>query len=818
MRYGKIAVSAATYAIDKPYRYHIPPDLAPRVQVGMRVLVPFSRGNKLTEGLILSLWDGDLIPNLKDVHTLLDEAPVLTPEGIRLALWMRAWYFCTVYEAVRAMLPAGLFYAIRDVYGFAEGISAEEALERVSAAPLQKRVVEVVRDYGGQATLEQICTIFGPKDPRGALKALRERGLLTLTTSSSRHVGDQTESIAQLACPLEEALAQLKKTAKAQRRVLQLLDEVGSASAKEIQYFTGTGKPTLNKLAKQGLISLFQREVFRSPAHGAVVAAPPPVLNEEQQQAFEALCRQMEEGKAACSLLYGVTGSGKTQVYIRLIHAALGQGKTAMVLVPEIGLTPQILRIFEGQFGDRVAILHSGLSAGERYDEWKRVKKGKAQVVIGTRSAVFAPLAHLGLIILDEEQESSYQSEQTPRYHAREIAKFRCSQNQALLVLGSATPCVESMYQARSGVYGFLQLKKRYNEHTMPQVQIVDMKEELRAGRSGLISRALEQELRENLRRGEQSILFLNRRGTSRMVVCGACGASPECPHCSVKLTYHKDNNRMMCHYCGYSQEMMESCPECGGRLLLVDAGVQMVQEELEERFPNTQVLRMDADTVTARNPHGQILSQFEQQKIPILLGTQMVAKGLDFEQVTLVGVLEADTSLYVDHYRAGERTFSLLTQVVGRAGRGSRSGRAVIQTYTPKNDVIAFAAAQDYDGFYESEILVRKLRNLPPFADQYVLWLSGPNESHVLSSAHRMKSALDVWRNRPDIRPHFLNLYGPAEAPVVRVMGRYRYKLTLVCHNQKKIREMLAFLLQTFRQDPYNQGVAIAVDFNPMD
>lgn len=818
VRYAKIAVSAATYAIDKPYTYRFPQELAERAQVGMRVLVPFARGNRLTEGIILSMWDGSLMPNLKSVHTLLDECPVLNEEGVRLALWMRDWYFCTVYDAVRAMLPAGLFYALKDQYVLSKDVSFEQALEATANAPLQKKALEVLQQHDGRATREQICTAFGSKDPHNALRALQERGLILRTTSTSRHVGDKTESIARLACPLEEALEKVSKTAKARRAVLKLLDEVGSASIKEIHYFTGTSASTVKTLEKLGLVTLFPREVFRSPKHGSDVKEMPPVLNDEQQEAYEALCADVRSGQPSCSLLYGVTGSGKTQVYIRLIHEVLHQGKTALVLVPEIALTPQILQKFEAQFGEQVAILHSALSAGERYDEWKRVRNGQAKVVIGTRSAVFAPLEKLGLIVLDEEQESSYKSEQSPRYHAREIAKFRCSQTGATLVLGSATPCVESMYQARKQVYRLLTLKKRYNEQAMPLVHVVDMKEELRSGHAGLVSRPLAGEIQKNLERGEQSILFLNRRGTSRMVVCALCGESPECPNCSVKLTYHKDNQRLMCHHCGYSQLKPDICPRCGGELLFVDAGVQMVQEELNGLFPGTEVLRMDADSVSARNTHEQLLGRFVSEKIPILLGTQMVAKGLDFEGVTLVGVLEADMSLYVNHYRAGERTFALLTQVVGRAGRGCRSGRAVIQTYTPQNDVIVHAANQDYDAFYQSEILLREMRSLPPFADQYVLTFSGLQERQVLCSAHRMKSALDVWRGNEEVRPGFLNLYGPAEAPVLRVMGRYRYKLTLVCHNNKKIREMLAFLLQTFRQDPYNKGVSVAVDLNPMD
>jgi primosomal protein N' (replication factor Y) len=578
-------------------------------------------------------------------------------------------------------------------------------------------------------------------------------------------------------------------------------------------YFTGVTRSPIRELEKKGLVSLFQREVYRRTLIAEGPTQEPPVLNGEQQAAFEGLRELMDAPEAACALLWGVTGSGKTQVYISLIHAAIARGRTALVLVPEIALTPQLLRLFEAQFGQNVAILHSSLPAGERYDEWKRALRGKAQVVVGTRSAVFAPLDNLGLIVLDEEQEGSYRSEQSPCYHAREVAKYRCAQSGGLLLLGSATPSVESMYRARQGVYHLFRLSRRYNEQAMPEVQIVDMRQELRSGNATTLSGPLRRELEANLQRGEQAVLFLNRRGTSRMAVCVDCGQTPECPNCSVKLTYHGDNRRLMCHHCGFSRKMEPRCPSCGGTLSLVDAGVQMVQEELEQAFPGTGVLRMDADSVSAANRHEDILRRFEQEKIPILLGTQMVAKGLDFENVTLVGALEADQGLYVDSYRAGERVFSLLTQVVGRAGRGSRNGRAVIQTFTPKNDIITCAARQDYEAFYEAEIQLRAARQAPPLRELYLLRLSGMEEPRVVNSARRLADALEQWRRSPQMVAEPFEVYGPAQAPVLRVMGRYRYRLTLLCRDTKGIRAMLAQLLAAFQQDSANKGVSLSVE-----
>ena len=489
-----------------------------------------------------------------------------------------------------------------------------------------------------------------------------------------------------------------------------------------------------------------------------------------------------------------------------------------MVLVPEIALTPQLLHIFASHFGDAIAVLHSSLRAGERYDEWKRARSGKARVVIGTRSAVFAPLTNLGLIVLDEEQEYTYKSENVPRYHARDVAKFRCARSGAVLLLGSATPSVESMYLAQTGVYRLFTLRSRYNTRALPRVRIVDMKQELRVGNGSDISQPLREGLEANLERGEQSILFLNRRGNSRMAACGECGEVPSCPRCSAYLTYHSANGRLMCHYCGHSERLPDACPHCGGAFHFIGTGTQKVQEELEALFPGTEVMRMDTDTVSAVQSHEKLLSRFEGEKVPILVGTQMVAKGLDFENVTLVGVISADLSLYVDDYRAGERTFSLLTQVVGRAGRGEKTGRAIIQTFTPENEVIAAAAAQDYDTFYQQEIAMRRVRGCPPFRDLFVLTASGTEESRVLRMCVRLRRTLESWFADPAYQGLDVQLLGPAPATVAKVNNRYRYRLTISGHNSKTMRSLVAALLCAAHGDKEMRGVSVFADINPMD
>ena len=810
---AKVAVARAVYAIDKPYDYLVPGELEPRLRPGMRVLVPFGSGNRGSDGLVLALREGpDGAAGLKPITAALDPEPVLDGAAIQLALWMREWYFCTVYDAVKAMLPAGLYFSLRDWIVLKKGLDRTAVYEAAEGSAPARQLAELLLALGGRGDMEQIRAAFGPKDPEPAIRRLLDRGAAERVTSAQQGVDDKVE---KLAVPAEEAMALAaprRRTAPLRFSVTELLCQLGSASVKELCYFTGASMQTLRSLEKSGVLTLERQEVFRRVPLDDVEPAGPIRLNEEQERAFQELDAMSRAG-AGAALLYGVTGSGKTQVYLRLIQETLARGRTALVLVPEIALTPQLLRIFAAHFGGQIGVLHSSLRAGERYDEWKRIRRGEARVVIGTRSAVFAPLEQLGLVILDEEQEASYKSENNPRYHARDVAKYRCVQSGALLVMGSATPSVETMYSAQTGRCGLFILKERFNRRALPQVQVVDMKEELRAGNGRAISRPLQQALEDTLVRGEQAILFLNRRGASRMVSCGECGAVPECPRCSVKLTYHSANGRLMCHYCGYSQPLPPACPDCGGKLNFIGVGTQKVQEELEELFPGTPVLRMDTDTVTAARSHEAILEEFRRGKAPFLVGTQMVAKGLDFENVTLVGVVLADQSLFVDDFRAGERTFSLLTQVVGRAGRGEKTGRALIQTFTPEHDVLRFSARQDYDSFYRTEIQLRRLRREPPFRDVFLITASGLNEGAVLRASVRFRQALEGALGQLDQE---WQLLGPAPAAVAKINDRYRYRLTLTAQNSRALRQLLAALLRSAHQDRENRGVSLYADLNP--
>ena len=532
-------------------------------------------------------------------------------------------------------------------------------------------------------------------------------------------------------------------------------------------------------------------------------------LNEEQATAFNGLLQLLKSDSPEAALLYGVTGSGKTLIYIKLIEQALSFGKTAIVLVPEIALTPQTVKIFESQFGDKVAVLHSALATGQRHDEWKRIRDGGVGVVVGTRSAVFAPLDNIGLIVIDEEQEHTYKSDQSPRYHARDIAKYRVTRSSGLLLLASATPSIDSMYSAKSGNYGFFILKNRYNERDLPPVLIVDMKKELAAGNGGSISTILRNELEKNLQNNEQSILFINRRGTSPLVTCGECGFTYKCRNCSVSMIYHMSKKRLLCHYCGFSIPTPLNCPECSGKLKFLGAGTQKIELELLDIFPGISIIRMDADTTTRKDSHNKLLTSFKKQEGQILLGTQMVTKGLDFANVTLVGVLSADMSLYMSDYRANETTFSLITQVVGRSGRAEKPGRAVIQTFTPENKVISVASKQDYEGFYESEILLRKALGSPPVRDLIALTSVGTDEAMVIKSCAILKNALqNYFRGNSAIR-----LLGPAPATVPKISNKYRYRLLVNCVNNKRVRETIAHVIKEFARDSKNRGVTVVAN-----
>ena len=809
---AKIAVSAANFAIDKPYSYCIPEgmDLCP----GQRVTVPFGRGNRRCEGVVLALESGDEA-GLKAVEQILDEEPVVSAYMLRLAAFVRERYFCTFYDALRTMLPAGLWFRTKNSISPTDDRSwAEKSIKNEDAGT----ILTLLSDSGGQTDEEILrSAIEDEQRLHGALQYLLRKKWITAQSDFSRRLSDKTERIATLAASPEEAMefaSHRPKSAAMQKAVLELLCGLGSVSVKELCYFTGASAATVNRLEKLGYLTLSERPVLRCREIKPAQLDGPLVLNAEQNAAFVGLNAQRKEENPGVALLYGVTGSGKTSVYIKLIQDCLEAGQSAMLLVPEIALTPQLLSTVTAYFGDRVAVLHSSLSAGERYDQWKRVKSGEARLVVGTRSAVFAPCVNLGLVILDEEQEHSYKSENSPRYHAREVAIWRGAKEKALVLLGSATPSVENMYRAKTGAYRLYEIKQRFGGRKLPSVSIVDMREELKNGNDLSFSDTLRDSIIDAHDAGKQAIILLNRRGNSRALVCVDCRQTPECPRCSVKLTYHSANNRLMCHYCGFSQPVPQRCPRCEGHLKAIGTGTQKLQQELEFIFPDYEIARMDADTVNAVNTHEKILNHFKNDRVPVLIGTQMVAKGLNLPDVTVVGVLDADLSLYTDSFRAAETTFNMLTQVVGRAGRGDSPGLAVIQTMQPEHQVIRLAARQDYDSFYQLEIQLRRLQNAPPFGDLLTITFTGQEETAVLRGAAKFRDSLMPWLKQLPDGAQFV-LLGPAPCAVPKINYHFRYRLTLRGKLGRQHRAMIAHLLQQFAQDKQNRGVSAFADVN---
>ena len=812
---AKIAVSAANFAIDKPYSYAVPRDLS--VQPGQRVMVPFGRSNRHTEGVVLSLETG-AEDGLKKIAACLDAEPVLSARMLQLAAFMRQRYFCTLFDCMRVMLPAGLWFQSKDTYALTQDRGWQEKSIRQADAVT---ILQLLDNCGGSTEGKVLREAIADEAAfEKAVSYLLKKKWITAQRDFSRKTSDKTECIAALAVNPEEALeyaARRPKSAAMQRSVLELMCGIGEAAVKEICYFTGCKPATVRKLAEQGYLTLWEKPVLRCREIVPAKLDGPLRLSDAQQTVLDGLCRQMNGEKPGTALLYGVTGSGKTAVYIKLIQKTLEQGRQAMLLVPEIALTPQLLGLMAAYFGQTVAVLHSSLPATERYDQWKRVKSGEAKVVVGTRSAVFAPCESLGLLILDEEQEHSYKSENSPRYNAKEIALWRGIKENALVLLGSATPSVESMFYAKSGIYSLYTLKQRYGGRSLPRVEIVDMKEELRGGNDASLSYALQDAIGQTAEAGKQSILFLNRRGNSRALVCVDCRSIPECPRCNVRLTFHSANSRLMCHYCGHSEPAPSRC-SCGGPMKQLGTGTQKVQEELERLFPGMQVDRMDTDTVSAVNTHEKILDHFKNENIPVLIGTQMVAKGLNLPNVTTVGVLDADLGLYTDSFRAAETTFNMLTQVVGRAGRGDAQGKAWLQTMNPQHKVITLAADQDYDGFYDLEIGLRRVQNAPPFGDLAFVTFTGMDEARVLHGAAKFKNSLASLLNTPDYREENCTVLGPAPCPVPKINYNFRHRLTLRCRMSKPLRQLLAHLLRQFSQDRENRGVTAFIDVNGYD
>lgn len=793
-----IALQGATNAFDRLYSYAVPPEM--KLSVGCRVLVPFGRGNIKKQGMVFNVYESET-EDLKTIISVIDAEPVLNTEAIKMCEYLHENVFCTYYDAVSTMLPAGVTHKLINFYSANTEFSAFSLLRDE-----EKCVFDFLNKNGEKAESDIISKLSVSKE---LLLSLCEREALIKNSDTKQKMTDATQKWVRLN---EDALLGSKLTPR-QREVVDVLLDIETASVKELRYFTGVSVSVIENLIKKGILVCFEKQVFRRPYRSnSTPKQNEIVLTGEQQTAFKGLKEKLESEKPEVALLYGVTGSGKTSVFLKLVDEVSAKGKGVIVMVPEIALTPQMIEIFTNRYGNKIAVFHSALSQGQRMDEWKRIKNGDALIAIGTRSAIFAPFSDLGLIIIDEEQEHTYKSEKSPRFHTRELAKFRTAYHNGLLCLASATPSVESFTMAKSGKYSLFTLKNRYGNAILPTVETVDMKKEILNGNSSPISQTLYEAVSEVLNNKKQAILLLNRRGHNTYISCPDCGYVATCPNCSISMTYHSANKRLMCHYCGYSVSIGQKCPECGKEhLKFMGVGTQKAQEELQTLFPNAKILRLDADSTVSRESYSTYLSAFAKGEYDILLGTQMVAKGLDFPNVTLVGVLGADSAMYSEDFRSFERLFSLLTQVVGRAGRGEIPGRAIIQTVNPESNIIELAKNQDYDTFYSQEILSRKLLTYPPYCDICVVSSQSVSRDNAINAINGIFSKIkEMLKDEySDVK---LIILGPAPSGVAKINNRYRYRMIIKCKNNKKFRSML----KKATDIKLINDVTVSVDINP--
>lgn len=815
---AKVAVSSAVMSIDKLYSYIVPADCSKIIAVGQRVIVPFGKNNKQAHGIVIELdyMQEESCTKLKHLSTVYNDDIMLSYEDMQIAAFMKNRYFCTFFDAANALLPPGVWSKNTEV--FLPGDEAYECLiPNIRNAKKKAEILHYIYHKGRPVTVNDVIKDTKITTAASHLRELRELGYIRSEQHISKPIGDKYITMVEPAISIEEAEVVLPKGKLAQRRleVLRCLSQTGPIPEAELCYLTGVTVNMISGLVSKGLINRYKAEVYRRPDVKQTNGAGDITLNTSQSKAYEEI-RQLMDGTPRGCLLHGITGSGKTEIYIKLIKDAVTCGRTAILLVPEIALTPQMVRRFYMHFGEEIAIIHSGLTASQRHDEYKRIKQKKAKIVVGTRSAIFAPLENIGIIIIDEEQEFTYKSENTPRYHAVDIAKLRSAFHKCLVLMGSATPSVESYRSAQIGKISLVELTSRYNMMPLPKVIISDMRGQVKNGNISTIGPDLAREISENLKNGQKSILFLNRRGASRKLQCVDCGHVPECRNCSVPLVYHSKNNRLLCHHCGYSEPSYVTCPQCGSvRLRYEGIGTQKVEEELSELFPGIRIVRMDADTIVGRTSHEKLIDDFAEGDCDILLGTQMVAKGLDFDNVTLVGVLDSDGFIYSEDFRAQERAFALITQVVGRAGRRKTPGRAVIQTFSPDNSVIQTAAVQDYKSFYDNEIAARQALKVAPFSDVFVFTLTGEYEDDVYRSACSLTSTISKA-----VKTHHNIIDGAVLGPITpsisKLNNKYRFNVSFRGKNNSETRAFVDKILYSYAMTPMSAKASLSVDINP--
>lgn len=808
---AKIAVENTAYSFDMLFEYSVPDSLCSEICAGKRVLVPFGTSSKKRVGIVFAVNKVENTEKkLKRVDTILDDEPLLTYEMLKTANFVHERYFCTYFEACKMFLPLGFSMSVSVLYAVNSEFCGEIADEK------EKTVFDYLKSKNGYVKSESISKACSITKIDVLLDSMVSKGILFKNVDAQRRTGDATVKMVRLKVDADDSLSDYGKITPKQKEIIKVLSDVGVASIKELCYFTGYTSAVVSALESKGIVEVFDSEVYRLPNSDAdEPESNEIVLSEEQNNAFQGLLSIYNENNPKGALLYGITGSGKTQVYLKLIDEAIKSDKGIIVMIPEISLTPQLLSIFYKRYGNKVAVFHSALSLGQRLDEWKRIKRGEAQIAVGTRSAVFAPFEKIGLIIIDEEQEHTYKSEMTPRYHAREVASYRVGCHNGLMLLSSATPSIDTYTKAINGSYSLFKLCERYGDAVLPTVETIDTTYQSDMVLES-VSKKLADEIKATVNDGKQCILLLNRRGYNTFVSCTECGTVATCPNCSISMTYHIKNGRLMCHYCGYSVPYTTKCSNCNNDTLkFVGSGTQKLEEELKIIVPDAKILRMDTDSTNSRYSYEENFNSFGKGEYDILVGTQMVAKGLNFENVTLVGVLSVDQMLFNDDYKSGERAFDLITQVVGRCGRGKSPGKAYIQTAFTDSEIICLAKEQDYESFYDIEINMRKQMVYPPFCDLCVINFSSEKEYSVNNSANEFLNELKKLHKEQysDLK---IIVLGPVSPRVSRVGGKFRNRIIIKCRNDKKFREMISKLLKESAKNKKNDNASIYVDVNP--